>query len=131
MGKGIGISRVTREINAGVHCLQLHLDADLLERLLDDSLRLLPHWVHRRLIHDFHAAAILDAEAIATPFPPGLVKPLHRFLKAQFPLRVGRLEALGASDEITCGLTRGAIELLDDGAPIDGDVVRLPYEQIS
>src|ERR671922_1624302 len=118
MGDRVGVRRVTGEIDTGVHRLQLHLDADLLERLLHDGLGFLAHRVHRGLIDDLHAPALFGPEAIAATLPPGLVKPLRSLLEAELPARIRRPEACRAIDKVTRRLTGGAIELLGDDAPI-------------
>jgi hypothetical protein len=130
MGASIGVSRVAREIDSRIYRLELNLHPDLLQGFLHDDLRLLADGVHGCLAEDLHAPPILDPAAVAAASPAGLIKPLRRLLKVELPTGIGRLKRRRTIQDVTGDLTSITVEVLDNGAPIHGDVVSSPHQEV-
>src|SRR5215471_8043788 len=127
MGVCIGIARIAGEKDVRGDHLQLDPDADALQGLLNDGLRLLPDRVGCGLEHDLHAAAVLVAHAVAPPPPAGFFQQLRGFVEIEFPAGVRGLKLLRGVEVVAGGLAGRTVELFGDGAPIDGCRQCLPH----
>src|SRR5712691_2956979 len=95
-----------------------------------NGLRLLADQVGGGLVYDLHAATPLHADAVAPPLPAGLLEQLGGLIEIELPAGVGRLKRLRAIEDVAGRLAGSAVELLGDGATINGQRKGLPYPEV-
>src|SRR5439155_1573466 len=126
----VRIGRVRREVHGWRHRLDVHVDARLRARLLDDLLVLLAGRVDGRLVDELQLLAVLGADAVGAALPSRGLENLAGPVDVEFPLRGLRLDARRSVEEVGGGDAGPAVDLLLDRAPVDQEIQRLADGEI-
>ena len=121
-----GLAGSEREEHRRHDRLQLHLDAGLGRRLLDDGLGLLARRVDRGLVDHLEPLAVLGADAVGAPLPARRVEDLVGLVDVELPLACSSSgTATGAFRKLAVAWPGAAVDLLLDRAAVDQEVQRL------